>query len=195
MVDRIQGNPYEPIQKIRSKIEAIENLPDKLQQQTQQEIQDSVPDFSQIFQQKKRGKNPSIDEVIKKESQKRGLDPDLVRSVIQTESGFKQDAVSDKGAVGLMQLMPDTAAELNVDPEDPRQNIRGGVKYLSEQLDQFDDLEKALAAYNAGPGAVRQYNGVPPYGETENYVKQVIDTFRNLKGRQGSLGQQNSQSP
>lgn len=195
MVDRIEGNPYEPIQKIQKKIQAIENLRDQVQQQTRQEIQESLPNFSKIFQQKKQDAESSMQEVIEQESRKQGLDPDLIRSVIQTESNFNQEAVSDKGAIGLMQLMPDTAAELNVDPEDPRQNIQGGVKYLAQQIDTFGDLEQALAAYNAGPRAVRQYNGVPPYGETQDYVKQVTETFRNLKRSQGSLGEQNTQSP
>lgn len=195
MVDRIEGNPYEPIQKIQKKIEAIETFRDRIQSQTQKEIQESIPDFSTIFQQKKQSGKSSINEVIEQESKKQGLDPDLIRSVIQTESEFNPNAVSDKGAIGLMQLMPDTAAELNVDPEQPRQNIEGGVKYLAQQVDEFDDLEKALAAYNAGPGTVRQYDGVPPYRETQDYVKQVVDTFRNLKRTQGSLGEQNTQSP
>ena len=101
--------------------------------------------------------------------------PDLVRAVIQAESAFNPAATSHKGAMGLMQLMPATAAELGVDdPYDPAQNIRGGVTYLRQLLDQFDGNEElALAAYNAGPGAVTRYGAVPPYRETRDYIKRI----------------------
>ena len=102
--------------------------------------------------------------------------PDLVKSVIAVESEFDQWAVSSKGARGLMQLMPDTARRLGVaDAFDARQNIFGGTQYLRSLLDQFGgDLALALAAYNAGPGAVETYGGVPPYPETQNYVNRIL---------------------
>ena len=92
---------------------------------------------------------------------------------------FNQDAVSSVGAIGVMQLMPDTAASLGVDPYNKQQNIEGGAKYLRQMLDTFGgDTKKAVAAYNAGPGAVKDYGGVPPYKETQNYVNKVLDIYR-----------------
>lgn len=103
-----------------------------------------------------------------------GLPPVLVAAVVRVESGFNPLARSRVGALGLMQLMPATAAALGVDdPLDPEQNVDGGCRYLRELLQEFT-LEHALAAYNAGPGAVRRYGGIPPYAETERYVPRVM---------------------
>jgi len=107
------------------------------------------------------------------------LDPRLVDAVIQAESGYDPRARSSKGAMGLMQLMPDTARELSViDPWDPGENLRAGTRYLRRMLDRFGGrLELALAAYNAGPEAVRRHSGVPPYRETREYVRRVLALY------------------
>ena len=107
------------------------------------------------------------------------VDPRLAAAVAQVESNGRQEAVSSAGAIGVMQLMPGTAQSLGVDPYDKQQNIEGGVKYLRQLLDTFGgDVAKAVAAYNAGPQAVKNYNGIPPYGETQNYVNKVLDIYR-----------------
>lgn len=107
------------------------------------------------------------------------IDPRLVAAVAQTESGGNQEAVSPVGAIGVMQLMPDTAAGLGVNPYDKKQNIEGGAKYLRQMMDTFGgDVQKAVAAYNAGPQAVKEYNGIPPYRETQDYVNKVLDIYR-----------------
>ena len=108
-------------------------------------------------------------------AQRNGIDPALLAGLIKQESGFDPNARSGAGAVGLTQLMPGTAAGLGVsNPLDPVQAIEGGAKYLKQQLDRFGgDVARALAAYNAGPGAVERFGGVPPYAETQNYVRAV----------------------
>jgi soluble lytic murein transglycosylase-like protein len=109
--------------------------------------------------------------------------PELVRAVIQAESAFNPAATSHKGAMGLMQLMPGTAAELGVtDPYDPEQNIRGGVMYLKSLLTRYDHNEElALAAYNAGPGAVARYGTVPPFRETRDYIARIKTTAEGIR--------------
>ncbi len=111
------------------------------------------------------------------------LDPDLVTSVIRAESGFNVRAVSPKGARGLMQLMPQTASQLGVhNAFDPQANVEAGTRYLRELLERYNfDLIKALAAYNAGPQRVQQYNGVPPYYETKAYVARIVRDFNKKK--------------
>ena len=117
--------------------------------------------------------------LIGRHSDDHGLDPRLVAAVVQVESAFDHFAVSPKGAIGLMQLMPATAAGLAVDdPYDADQNLRGGTVYLRRLLDRYGgDLERALAAYNAGPDAVDRYGGIPPYRETRDYVQRVLRLY------------------
>jgi soluble lytic murein transglycosylase len=111
------------------------------------------------------------------------LQPALVKAVIAAESNFDPQAVSRAGAQGLMQLMPATAEELGIqDPLRPVQNVRGGTRYLRLMIDRYGDLERALAAYNAGPTAVDRYGGVPPYRETRDYVKRVLTYYRHYHG-------------
>lgn len=117
--------------------------------------------------------------VIDKAAKQHDVPAALIAAVIQQESGFNKDVVSYAGAQGLMQLMPGTARFLGVkDASDPEQNIMGGAKYLRQMLDQFSgDLRLSLAAYNAGPGNVRKYGGVPPFRETQNYVTKVMRNY------------------
>jgi soluble lytic murein transglycosylase-like protein len=115
-----------------------------------------------------------FEELVQEHSHRQSLRPELVRAVIQVESGFDPRATSPKGAMGLMQLMPDTARSLGVtNAYDPGENIRGGTVYLRQLLNKFGSEQLALAAYNAGPGAVDRYDGVPPYRETKDYVRKV----------------------
>ena len=130
-----------------------------------------------------KSKPQNLNEVINTISDRHHLDPDLINSVIHAESGFNPHAVSPKGARGLMQLMPQTASKLGVsNPFDPGANVEGGTRYLSELLQRYNfDLVKALAAYNAGPGRVEQYRGVPPYYETRVYVAKIVRDFNRKK--------------
>src|SRR5271166_2340805 len=125
----------------------------------------------------------SLPELVNTASGRYHLDPDLVNSVIHAESGFNPNAVSPKGAQGLMQLMPRTAGQLGVtDALDPRANVDGGTRYLRELLERYNfDLIKALAAYNAGPQRVDQYRGVPPFRETRAYVARIVHEYNTKK--------------
>ena len=125
-----------------------------------------------------------LESLVAKYAAMRSLDPDLVRAVIQVESGGQTMALSNKGAMGLMQLMPGTARELAVDePYDAEQNVSGGTQYLSRMLDLFNgNLELALSGYNAGPEAVNRYGGIPPYPETRSYVEKVMRLYRDEPG-------------
>jgi len=124
----------------------------------------------------------SLNEIIGVAARKHQVDPAFVKSIIAAESAFSQAAVSPKGAVGLMQLMPETAREFGADPAVPEQNIDAGTHYLSWLLQRYagkrDALRRAIAAYNAGPGAVERYRGVPPFPETRTYVARVLRFYK-----------------
>jgi soluble lytic murein transglycosylase-like protein len=130
------------------------------------------------------GGDTSFDAEINAAASSNGIDPALLKGLVAQESGFNPSARSGAGAVGLTQLMPGTAASLGVsNPLDPVQSLQGGAKYLRQQLDRFGGDEKlALAAYNAGPGAVQKFGGVPPYRETQNYVTSVMGKAAAYRG-------------
>ncbi len=121
---------------------------------------------------------PSPKDMFAAAAEKHGIPVELVKSVVRAESNFNAKAVSPKGAIGLMQLMPETARELGVDPNVPEQNVDAGTRYLRDLLIKYegneDQVARAVAAYNAGPGAVDKYKGVPPYLETQVYVRRVL---------------------
>ena len=123
------------------------------------------------------------DDLIDQVARVHSVPPALVKAVIAAESAFDPQAVSHKGAQGLMQLMPATAAGLGVeDAFEPAENVRGGVNYLREMIDRYGDLTRAVAAYNAGPAAVDRYGGIPPYRETRAYVERVLTYYRHYHG-------------
>ena len=121
---------------------------------------------------------------IDKYSKKYEIDPYLIVVVMEKESSFNHGTVSKAGALGLMQLMPSTAKELGVNPKRAEENIEGGIRYLRQQLDKYNGkyrIHYALASYNAGSGAVKKYGGIPPYTETQNYVRKIVEKYNKLK--------------
>lgn len=131
-----------------------------------------------------KAQTTDIDKIIETFAEKYNVDEDFIKAIIKQESGFNPKATSKKGAMGLMQLMPKTAKSLGVNNAyDPWENIEGGVKYLKGFLDKYDNNhELALAAYNAGANAVKRYGGIPPYKETQNYVKAIMSNYNKIKG-------------
>lgn len=125
---------------------------------------------------------PDIRQLVMEAAERYGIDPDFVRRLVAQESNYRADAVSPVGAIGPMQLMPGTAAMYGADPHDPEQNIDAGMRYLRDLLIKYQDkdtqLSHTLAAYNAGPGAVEKYRGVPPYRETREYVRRILDRYK-----------------
>jgi soluble lytic murein transglycosylase-like protein len=122
---------------------------------------------------------------VNRAAERHGLPPELLQSVAVVESAYNQSAVSPKGAIGIMQLMPGTAALLEADPTDPRQNVDAGARHLRDLLTKYDGgLFRALAAYNAGAGAVDRYGWIPPYRETQLYVDRVFQRYKKLNQKQ-----------
>ena len=120
------------------------------------------------------GSGGQYQEMARAAARKHNVPEDLFLRLVRQESNFRPAAKSSKGAIGLAQLMPNTARQLRVNPHDPKQNLDGGARYLSMQYRKFGDWRLALAAYNAGPGAVERYKGVPPYSETQQYVRRIL---------------------
>jgi soluble lytic murein transglycosylase-like protein len=140
--------------------------------------------FKEVFEQKQEQlKSGNFDKLIGKYARQNNMDPLLVKAVIKSESDFNWNAVSKKGAMGLMQLMPDTAKYLGVEnPFDAEENIEGGTEYLAGLMGRYNNsVEKALAAYNAGPDNVDKYKGVPPFRETREYINNVMQAYQEYK--------------
>ncbi|MDP9322732.1 MAG: lytic transglycosylase domain-containing protein [Acidobacteriota bacterium] len=163
VIDKIEADevPYiePPIEKVE-KVEQIQETPVAGLPEQDRPVLDGTP----------------YAEIIAAAAEAHGVDPMLVRALIQVESGYRPRARSPRGAMGLMQLMPSTAREYNVrHPFEPKANIEAGIKHLKTLIDRFgDDVGLALAAYNAGPGAVEKFNGIPPYRETRSYVSRIL---------------------
>ena len=139
----------------------------RLQPKAPEAKSESVPRFKGSY----KGEYLSVARAV---ARQHSVPEDLFLRLVQQESGWNPSAVSHKGATGLAQLMPDTARLLRVDIDDPRQNLEGGARYLRMMYDKFGSWRLALAAYNAGPGAVEKHSGIPPFAETKNYVKVIL---------------------
>lgn len=166
--NKIQINPAEenPNAAISPNVRATDDeVPEKDDDVIPEELDEEIP-------------QGTTEEMLLSAATRHGVDPRLVRAIAIAESNMNQDEISEVGAIGVMQLMPETAAGLGVNPYDEAENIEGGTMFLKQMLDKFDgNVSYAVAAYNAGPGAVQRYGGIPPYGETQAYVGRVMDMY------------------
>lgn len=181
VLDRTMGNAD------NSFAQALNSAMSETNKQENKTEEQKLPTITSLSEFKtKTNALPDFNNIIKTQAEKNGIDENLLKAVIKTESGFNPNARSGAGAMGLMQLMPKTAESLGViDPYNPQQNVEGGTKYLKNLLSKYEgNKEMALAAYNAGPGTVDRYGGIPPYKETQNYVKKVLEQEAKLNGGQ-----------
>jgi len=170
-----ENQPIEKAQKIE-KIEEISPLDEEIKLLEKEAINlKSKIDL--------KAQSEQIEEIVQTFADKYDIDSNFIKAIIKQESGFNPKATSKKGAMGLMQLMPETAKSLGViNAYNPWENVEGGVKYLKDLMDKYDNnRELALAAYNAGPNAVKKYGGIPPYKETQNYVNNIMSTYNKVK--------------
>ena len=174
-------NSISGIYSIESRIREIEKnmnavLPDNNAASGMQSFAEILKDKQSI---NTNNSTAEIDGIIRECATKYGIDEKLLSLVAEAESGKNQNVVSNKGAIGVMQLMPDTAKGLGVNPYNIRENIEGGAMFLKDMLEMYNgNVEKALAAYNAGPGNVNKYNGIPPFKETQNYVNKIMREYK-----------------
>ena len=177
-VQSYNGPTFDNVLKLSAKTPFGSLLTGKNLNVNAKKVETSEPVYNQGINTEAPSRNQILN-LVTSVSKKHGVDDKLVKALIKQESGFNPKAKSHAGAMGLMQLMPSTAKGLGVkDPMNPVQNVEGGVKYLKSMLDRYNgNIILALAAYNAGPGAVDKYSGVPPYKETQNYVKNILSDY------------------
>lgn len=171
----------ENLNSIFTRIQAIQN---KMKTFSQFGANAKPSKFGEMLEKNIQEQSKSIDDIITEKAKKFGLDNKLLKSIVKVESNYKPNAVSSKGAKGLMQLMPGTAKHLGVkDVFSPEENIEGGAKYLKNLMKKYDNnLDLALAAYNSGPNAVDAVGGVPNFPETQNYVQKVMELYKKKQG-------------